>query len=95
MVSVDDIVFEKREGNVFIQGIPLPFQEAKVLFYALDLYLRTGHLPAINQDWEYGKLMLWNTKKRIDFFKRDGELLIPGGVINVNTDNALRIMSVL
>jgi len=95
VVSVDDLVFERREGNVFIQGVPLPFQKAKSVFYALDRYLREGYLPGINQEWEYGKLMLWRTKKRIDFFKKNGETLIPSGVIRVNPDNAFRLMSVL
>ncbi len=95
VVSVDDLVFERREGSVVIQGVPLPFQKAKALFYALDLYLRTGQVPAVNQDWEYGKLMLWNSKKRLDFFKRNGEVLVPSGVVGINADNALRIMSVL
>ncbi|HHJ63315.1 MAG TPA: hypothetical protein ENJ61_00245 [Aquifex aeolicus] len=95
VVSVDDLVFERKEGSVFIQGVPLPFQKAKALFYALDLYLRTGQIPGINQDWEYGKLMLWNSKKRLDFFKKNGNVLVPSGVVGINADNALRIMSVL
>ncbi len=95
VVSVDDLVIERREGSVLIQGIPLPFQKAKSIFYALDLYLRTGQIPAINQDWEYGRIMLWNTKKRMDFFKKNGDVLVPSGVVKLNPDNALRIMSVL
>ena len=95
VVSVDDLVFERRDGNVLVQGVPLPFQKAKALFYALDLYLRTGQVPAVNQDWEYGRLMLWNTKKRMDFFRKNGEVFIPSGVIRMSADNALRIMSVL
>ena len=95
VVSVDDLVIERREGSVLIQGIPLPFQKAKSIFYALDLYLRTGQVPAINQDWEYGRIMLWNTKKRMDFFRRNGDVLVPSGVVKLNPDNALRIMSVL
>lgn len=95
VVSVENLVFERREGNVFIQGIPIPFQKAKALFYALDVFLRTGRVPAINQDWEYGRIMLWNAKKRMDFFKRSEGLLVPSGVVKLSTDNALRIMSVL
>lgn len=95
VVSVDDMVFEKREGHTFIQNVPLPYQKAKSLFYALDTYLRENSLPAVNQEWEYGRLMLWSEKKRMDFFRRAGEEYIPSGVIKLNSDNALRIMSVL
>lgn len=95
VVSVGDLVFERKEGNVFIQGVSLPFQKAKALFFALDVYLREGSLPGINQDWEYGRLMLWSSKERLDFFRKNGEVLIPSGVIRINADNALRIMSVL
>jgi len=49
VVSAGDLVFERREGNVFIQGIPLPFQKAKATFHALDTFLKTGSIPAINQ----------------------------------------------
>jgi len=95
VVSVDDLVWERREGNVFLQGIPVPFQKAKALFFALDQYLRTGQVPSVNQVWEYGKLILSAPKKRLDFFRKSGNVLIPSGVININPDNALRIMSVL
>ncbi len=95
VVSVDDLVFERREGNLFVQGIPVPFQKAKAIFHALDEYLRNGKLPAINQDWEYGRIMLWTEKGRMDLFKKNGGNLIPYGVVRMNPDNALRIMSVL
>jgi len=95
VVSVEDLVWERREGNVFLQGVFVPFQKAKALFFALDQYLRTGEIPSVNQDWEYGRIMLWASKKRLDFFKRSGDALIPSGVIELNQDTALRIMSVL
>ena len=95
VVSVGDLVWERRKGSVLLQGVFVPFQKAKALFFALDQYLRTGEIPSVNQEWEYGKIMLWSSKKRLDFFRRSGEALIPSGVIELNQDTALRIMSVL
>jgi len=63
VVSVGDLVWERRKGSVLLQGVFVPFQKAKALFFALDQYLRTGEIPSINQDWEYGRIVLWSSKK--------------------------------
>jgi len=95
VVGIGDFVFEKKEGSVFLQGVYVPYQKVKSSFYILDRYLRTGSIPGVNQEWEYGKLMFWNRKKRVDFFRKVGETLIPAGALRLSFEDALRMLSVL
>lgn len=94
-VGVDDLIFERRDDTVFVQGIPIFYQKAMNLFFVLDLYLRKGELLPFRLEWELGRIDIHSTKKRLGFFRKAGAEYLPAGIVRLNTENILRIMSVV
>jgi len=94
-VGVDDLVLEKRDGFVFVSGIPVHYQKTRNLFYVLDHFLRTGQILTVRLEWDFGRIDVLEKKRRIGVYKKAGEDYIPAGVVRLTPENALRIMSVL
>ncbi|WP_461829986.1 hypothetical protein [Aquifex sp.] len=65
IVPVENTVWEKREGKVFVNRVEVPFQKAKALRYALKEILRKKEIPRLVQEWEEGRLTLHKNKLEV------------------------------
>ena len=65
LIPVENTVWEKREGKVFVNRTEVPFQKAKALRYALKEVLRKREIPRLVQEWEEGRLTLYRNRLEV------------------------------
>jgi len=78
MIPVENTVWEKNEGKVFVNRIEIPFQKAKATKFALKEILRGNKIPHLVQEWENGRLRI--AGKKLEVFKAEGRRI---GIINL------------
>jgi len=93
-VPVEEVVFEKRNSKVFVNGIEIPDAKARAIFFALDKFLREDDLPPIYQDWEKATVYFFASSKIMEIRDKTGFPRVLGR-IKLIPANVYRILSVL
>ena len=71
VVPVRESVWEKRDGELFVNRLPVPFQPRKALEWILLDGIREGRYPRINLTWEEGVIRIGG--RRLSLFRRNGQ----------------------
>jgi len=72
VVSVRDIVWERINGELYVNRLHVPFQKVKVLEWVLMEGLKEGRYPSIRQEWSGGSMSIRGN--RLSFFRnREGK----------------------